>query len=65
MNNKCRSKRGETLKNVPMRTNFLDFDVSSATVGNNPEIKEHLEALGNSRCFATTYSLFLLRNWSD
>jgi hypothetical protein len=65
MNNKCRSKKGEILKHVPMRTNFLDFDVSSDTGGNNLEIKEHLEALGNSRCFATTYSLFLSIDWSD
>jgi hypothetical protein len=54
LKNKCRSKRGETLKRAPMEANFEVFDVSSGSGGNNPEIKEHLEALSNSWCSATT-----------
>ena len=47
-------KREETLKRAPIEENFEDFDVSSGGGGNNPAIKEHLEALSSSWCSATT-----------
>jgi hypothetical protein len=44
----------KTLKRAPIEENLEDLDVSSGRGGKSPEINEHLEALSNSWCSATT-----------
>jgi len=39
---------------VAIEENFVDFVVSSGKGGNNPETKEHFEALSRAACSGTT-----------
>ena len=43
-----------TLKRVAIEDDFDDFVFSSGAGGNKTDTKEHLEALSNSWCSATT-----------